>query len=141
TSMPALNALLAGVDFCLVLGGQLSHVATAGYHMALPDTRMVWVRPAAAAGEGHFPKARKISGEPRGLLDGWRRDGAAASSRWTDEEMRMWRTRLKQERQMGLPEPKVHGVDGESAEGLFEAVRKALPRESIVVTDSGLHQV
>jgi acetolactate synthase-1/2/3 large subunit len=42
---------------------------------------------------------------------------------------------------MGIPEPRVHGVGGENAEGLFDALRKALPRESMVVTDSGLHQV
>src|SRR4029077_19007409 len=132
---------LAGVDLCLVLGGQLSHVATAGYRMALPDQHMIWVRPAVGVGEGHFSRGRVIAGEPRDLLEAWRRQGVAAASKWTDADMRSWRDRLTRTRHMALPEPRVQGVEGETAEAFFAAVGSALPRDAIVVTDSGLHQV
>jgi acetolactate synthase-1/2/3 large subunit len=141
TSVSALNEFLAHVDCCLVLGGQLSHVATAGYTIKLPDQHMIWVRQAAGGGEGHFPKARKITAEPRDLVEAWRREGAVLASQWTEDQMRDWNARLKRERRMTLPEPRVHGVRGNAPEGFFEEFGKAVPREAIVITDSGLHQV
>lgn len=141
TSVSALNEFLANVDCCLVLGGQLSHVATAGYGLKLPDQHMIWVRPAAGSGEGHFPKARKIAAEPRDLMEAWRREGAAPASKWTDDQMQDWQARLKRERRMALPEPRVHGVEGNTPEGFFDGFKKAVPRDAIVITDSGLHQV
>ena len=141
TSVSALNEFLATVDCCLVLGGQLSHVATAGYALNLPDQHMIWVRPAAGGGERYFPKARKIEGEPRDLVEAWRREGAAPASKWTDEQMRDWHARLTRERRMALPEPRVHGVEGNTPEGFFDGFGKAVPRDAIVITDSGLHQV
>lgn len=144
TSLPTLNAFLSNVDLCLVLGGHLSHVATAGYEMAFPERHMIWVRPAAGGeggGEAHFPRARKVSGDPQDLLLAWRSDGVAAASRWTEDDLRRWRSRLRNEHHMAYPEPKVRGVPGGSPEQLFAGLAAALPREAIVVTDSGLHQV
>jgi acetolactate synthase-1/2/3 large subunit len=141
TSLPVLNEFLKGVDFCLVLGGQLSHVATAGYEMTLPEDRMTWVRPGPGIGEGYYGRARRVSGEPGELLDAWRRVGSPPGSRWTAEEMRGWRGRLAQERMMTLPEPKVRSGGSDTAQEFFAGLREGLPRETMLVTDSGLHQV
>lgn len=146
TSLTTLNAFLAETDVLLVLGSQLSHVATAGYELALPERRMVWVRGAPGAGEGHYLGAQKVMGEPQDLLEAWRREGgergtAGSKSTWTETRIQEWRARLAGERAMALPEPKVRGVPGGSADGLFAGLRQALPRDAIVVTDSGMHQV
>jgi acetolactate synthase-1/2/3 large subunit len=144
TPLAVLNEFLETVDFCLVLGGQLSHVATAGYELKLLEARMTWVRPGPGVGEGNYGRARSVTGEPRDLLDQWRRTGGAPKSRWSAEDLRTWRSRLAREREMALPEPKIQGAGGEgggdSAEAFFSGLRRGLPRESIMVTDSGLHQ-
>ena len=146
TSLATLNAFLGETDALLVLGSQLSHVATAGYELALPERHMVWVRAAPGAGEGHYLGAQKVTGEPQDLLEAWRREAAgggagAWQSTWTETRIQEWRARLAGERVMALPEPKVRGVPGGSAEGLFTGLRQSLPRNAIVVTDSGMHQV
>jgi len=143
TSLTTLNEFLGNVDLVLVLGGHLSHVATAGHQMAFPQDRMICVRPAPGGGpgEGHYPDARKVQGDPRELLEAWRGDGASSQSQWTESAMQEWRARLRTEHVMSLPEPKVYGVPGGNAEGLFAGLRQALPRNAIVVTDSGMHQV
>jgi len=141
TSLSTLNAFLAQVDALLVLGGQLSHVATAGYEMALPE-RMLWVRAAPGAGDRHFPGAHRVTGEPQDLIEAWRGDGSGTwGSAWTEPLMQEWRTRVAGERSMALPEPKVRGVPGSSAQGLLAGFQQALPRNAMVVTDSGMHQV
>lgn len=101
--------------------------------------------PRPRSGGGIYTRARSIIGEPHDLLDLWRRAGAAPQSRWSEEEMRTWRSRLAREREMPLPEPKIQGAGGgeggDSVQAFFSSLRRGLPRESIMVTDSGLHQV
>src|SRR6185436_2486139 len=59
-------------------------------------------------------------------------------SHWTDVELQDWRGRMRTSRPPDLPEPV---VAGDSARVFFEALRDALPRDAIVVTDSGMHQI
>ncbi len=40
-----------------------------------------------------------------------------------------------------MPEPRFADIPGGTPEAFFRALRRALPRDAIVVTDSGLHQV
>jgi acetolactate synthase-1/2/3 large subunit len=143
TSLSTLNEFLGQTDALVVLGSQLSHVATAGYELAIPEQRMTWVRAAPGAGEGHYLGARQVTGDPQDLLEAWRRDesGGPWRSQWTEAALQEWRTRLAGERVMALPEPKVRGVSGGSSAALFAGFRQALPRNAIVVTDSGMHQV
>ena len=141
TTLSVLNEFLRDVDFCLVLGSQLSHVATAGYELELPEDRVTWVRPGPGVGDGYYTRARRITGEPGALVEAWRRAGSAPGSRWTDDEIQRWRNRLAGERTMALPEPEVRAGGGDTAQAFFASLRQGLPRESILVTDSGLHQV
>ena len=53
----------------------------------------------------------------------------------------MWRERLRAAAPGLLPEPAIHGVEGGTPAAFFGALRRALPRDGVVVTDSGLHQV
>lgn len=136
-ALATLNEFFGTVDLCVVLGSQLSHVATAGFELALPDASMIWISPSEPTG-GHYPKARRVSGDPAALLDAWRRlESAPGASEWTAATLDGWRART---RDLSLPEPRIQGVPGASAEGFFGALRRALPRDGVVVTDSGLHQ-
>ncbi|HXD37939.1 MAG TPA: thiamine pyrophosphate-dependent enzyme, partial [Rhodanobacter sp.] len=56
------------------------------------------------------------------------------------EEIAQWRTRCLAEGQRHRVEPRVHGVPSGQPQAFFEALRRALPRHSCLVTDSGQHQ-
>jgi acetolactate synthase-1/2/3 large subunit len=59
-------------------------------------------------------------------------------SAWLPAELTAWKKRLR----TGIdePEPVVHGARPSTAAAFFSALREALPRDGIVVADSGLHQ-
>lgn len=137
TALATLNEFFGTVDLCVVLGSHLSHVATAGFELALPEASMIWVSAAAPSG-GHYPRARRVTGDPAALVDAWLTfGGAPGASEWTASGLDRWRAKT---RTMSLPEPRIHGVPGASAERFFDALRRSFPRDGIVVTDSGLHQ-
>jgi acetolactate synthase-1/2/3 large subunit len=59
---------------------------------------------------------------------------------WSRVEIGEWKKRLRVIRSTGVLEPVVHGVTPANAASFFAALRRVLPRNAIVVTDSGLHQ-
>jgi acetolactate synthase-1/2/3 large subunit len=60
---------------------------------------------------------------------------------WDFAELARFRDEICTETLRSLTEPKVNGVAPPTPAGFFSALRKALPAESCLVTDSGLHQV
>jgi thiamine pyrophosphate-dependent acetolactate synthase large subunit-like protein len=65
--------------------------------------------------------------------------GRAVSS-WTEEQVDAWKRRAY-ERYSAKWEPKVRGLEPPTIEEFFAALRRAMPDESCLVLDSGLHQM
>ncbi|MBE0558855.1 MAG: hypothetical protein IH628_16630 [Proteobacteria bacterium] len=59
---------------------------------------------------------------------------------WTAGEIDAYRKRLRVVPERAVPEPTFHGVAPPDAASLMATLRRVLPRNGIVVTDSGLHQ-
>ncbi len=57
---------------------------------------------------------------------------------WSDEEAARWKQRGRQGSWIDAPEPLLMG---EKPERFFQALRNVLPRDGILVSDSGLHQM
>ena len=138
TPFPLIQEVVAAADLVVVLGTRLSHVATAGFRLSLIPERVVCV---SDTGEAlpHGYSARAIAtSAPREFLN---RVAAAASrfaSTWSEPEVAQWRQRFAAEQPSDPPEPI---VDGGTPAAFFASMRASLPRDAILVTDSGLHQV
>jgi acetolactate synthase-1/2/3 large subunit len=140
--LPALNALLREADLVLALGAKLSSAGTSLFQVDIPRDRLVHVDAGdAVAGATYGARLALVAPvEPvlRALLD-----ALAATSRhsdWSDGEVAARRVALRAGTGEGLAEPAFSGVTPGTAEAFFAALRRTLPRDGIVVSDSGLHQ-
>lgn len=138
------NAALAAADLILVLGCKLGHNGTAGFRIHFPPEKTVHVDACAevlgANDEASVALQADVATVLSVLLDK-RAEFETSDRAWTDAELEKWRTSQSAEWGEALAEPKFSTVPGGTAKNLFEALRRILPRDAIVVTDSGLHQV
>jgi acetolactate synthase-1/2/3 large subunit len=134
-SVDELNRLLAAADLVLVLGAKLGHNGTAGFRLRLPLDRTVQVDTAAEVLGANYGVVASVAIPVERFLE-------AASGLelvgggWPAAEVAGWRERLSA--RGGKPEPR---VGGRSAAEFFRELRAALPRDAVVTTDSGLHQI
>jgi acetolactate synthase-1/2/3 large subunit len=134
-----LNEAIAAADLVLALGCKFTHNGSGGFRLVLPAERLVHVDASAEVAGVNYPAGLVAVADVPELLaalagDQWSR------SEWTREEVAGFRARGAEANGRGRVEPRVHGGSPGTAEALFRAVRGALPRETILVTDSGLHQ-
>lgn len=140
----ALNDLLDRSDLVLVLGAKLSQNGSHGFRLRLDPRRTVRVDADADALQANYPASVAIRGPIPEVLAGLERSLGAAeaiSSGWTDEELEGWRRRV------AAPPDRMAGragiADGSPRDlpGFVRLLRRVLPRDGIVVTDSGRHQM
>lgn len=137
----AANALFRDADLLLVLGCKLGASGTAGFRLHLPQERLVRVDASPGALQANYPASLGILADAGVFLASVTpaarrlRQGGSA---WLPAELTAWKKRLR----TGIdePEPVVHGVRPSTPAAFFSALREALPRDGIVVADSGLHQ-
>lgn len=132
----AVNALIAGADLVLVLGARLGHNGTAGHTIAFPQDRTLHVDTDAAVLGRVCPPEACACLPVEQFLAGGELAGVSGGD-WTSDEIVAARRAIG-ESTPNAAEPR---ISGESPRRFFEALRGALPRDAIVVTDSGLHQV
>lgn len=143
--MDELNSMVASCDFILALGCKFSHNGTGGFALALPEDRLVNVNADAEALESGYPAAITLRASAEtvvGSLLGQNREAPSrddAGRGWHPDAIAQWRQRFEQSI-MVTAEPRVQGTAESTAESFFHALREALPRDGIMVTDSGLHQ-
>jgi len=140
--LDGLNALLADADAVLVLGCKLGAASSGDFRLALPGDRTVRVDTSRAVLDAGAPAAIEVLGAVEAFVPALaRRLGPAhAGAGWPPAEVADWRARLARGAVGRLPEVAVPGLDRPTAQALFGALRRALPREAMVVTDSGQHQ-
>ena len=134
-----LNELIASSDLVLALGVKFSHNGALGFELRLPEDRLVHVDASAGSLGANYPARLAI----RADLAGWMQRlvaGCGADRRgpgWETGELERWRVRLDQSSVFAV-EPRVAGAEPAH---FFAALRKALPPETCLVTDSGLHEM
>lgn len=135
-----LNGLLEECDLVLALGCKLSHNGTAGFNIRLSSEKLVHVNTDAEALGPNYPASLAVHGSVDEALRVISNSSGVGPSAWTDAVLARWKSRIG----AAAPtrrEPAFRGVDDRTPQAFFEALRAALPREGIVVTDAGLHQV
>jgi acetolactate synthase-1/2/3 large subunit len=134
-----LNALLAAADAVLALGCKFTHNGTGGFTLAPPADRLIAINTdPAAATDGTRRRFAVVAPASRFLADLLRERESATE--WTPAEVASWRARVGQPTLSDAPEPVIHASPRRSPAEFFAMVRELLPRDAIVVTDSGRHQ-
>ena len=140
-----LNEMIRKSDCIMVLGCKLTHPGTGNFQLELPPDRLIHVDASREVLGANYPARLAIHGSVedvlRRLLRTVRRSADSLEEGWKPDEIEGWKKRFR-----GIPagtvvlEPVVQGVSPATAGAFFAALRRALPRDGIVVTDSGLHQ-
>lgn len=138
-SVTAVNELLAGADLILVLGAKLGHNGTAGFALRIPAAPLVHVDASAEVLGANYPAALSVVARAGEVLQSLLEFNPGPSA-WSPEEIAVWRSRVRTPDAPPL-EPRVAGSLSRDAAGFFTGLRRALPRDAILVLDSGLHQL
>ena len=136
------NELIGQADLVLALGCKFSHNGTAGFGLRIAEAVLVHVDASPEVLEANYPASMAIEADVPALLQsvlerlparratGRRRMGMSIAST---------RRSAILERRAG-PEPEVYGEGWGAPAVFFDGLRAALPRNAILVTDSGRHQ-
>ena len=142
-SSDTLNALAESADLILALGVKFSHNGALGFRLRLPADRLVHVDASPEVlGANYDASLSVVADVPsvlRELLTAHGSAGSPAPSNWTREEVSRWRLRAYEGTTRA--EPRFASLLRPTAAGFFESLRRAMPPESILVLDSGLHQM
>jgi acetolactate synthase-1/2/3 large subunit len=140
SSLDAVNELCGTADLILALGCKFSHNGTAGFGLRLTSKKLVHVDASAPVLEANYPASLAVSGDVGAVLKAMLHDPPERAA-WNSEEVAHWRDKIRTARPPELPEPRIADVERGSPVELFAALRRALPRDAVLATDSGLHQI
>ena len=137
TSFDRIQEVVSSADLVVVLGTKLSHITTAGFRLKLAPERVACIAATGNALPHGYVAGILAAATPAQFAE---RLAAAAQTKstWSADQVTELRQRFSMHRPADPPEPLVDGAD---AAAFFTALRAALPRQAILVTDSGLHQV
>jgi acetolactate synthase-1/2/3 large subunit len=140
--LDAVNELLASSDLILAIGCKLGHNGSAGFQLHLPEQALVRVDRSPEVLSANYPASLTLRADAATVLDllvaG---SGTGRKPRgWSDEELASYRERIRTP-DPSAADPAIAGAENGRASGFFSWLRSGLPEQTILVTDSGLHQV
>jgi acetolactate synthase-1/2/3 large subunit len=138
-----LNEMIRQSDCVIAFGSKLTSAGTGGYLLELPQDRLIRVEGSEEVLQANYPARIPIPGSAETVLERWipiLKDGGTPRSGWTREEIAKYKELLRRVPKNAVPEPTVHGVSPTTAGAFMAALRRTLPRDGILVADSGLHQ-
>lgn len=133
------NELFEACDLVVAMSCKLGHNSSGGFELRLPADRFVHVDASSEVVGVNYPASLQVVADVGDVL-AHLLSSDLHSSGWVESDLRQWRARLLDRSDIGA-EPTVAGTVGGSASGFFECLRRVLPRDGILVLDSGLHQV
>jgi acetolactate synthase-1/2/3 large subunit len=139
-----LNELVASADAVLAIGCKFSHNGSRGFALEIAPEKLIHVDAAAHVLGANYPARIAVHAEAGAFIDALlARLGATAETKrgFAPDALRRIRERAREETIGDMVEPSIHGVASKKPADFFAALRAALPRESVLVTDSGLHQM
>jgi acetolactate synthase-1/2/3 large subunit len=139
--LDAVNELFARSDLILAVGCKLGHNGSAGFRLRLPEAALVRVDRSGEVLSANYPASLTIRSDAATVLELLAASGTDPNQRgWRDGELGDYRKRIRSS-DPSAADPAVTGSENGRASGFFSWLRRALPRETTLVTDSGLHQV
>ncbi|HZR58786.1 MAG TPA: thiamine pyrophosphate-binding protein [Terriglobales bacterium] len=141
-ALHALNSVFERSDLILAIGCKFSQNGTHGFQLRIPESKLIHVDASTEVLNANYPARLAIHSNAGIFLDqllGSLTAVALPHSEWTAEELSAYKKSGAD--YANEPEPKVNGVNPSTPAGFFTALRKAMPPDACLVTDSGLHQV
>lgn len=139
-----LNALIDSCDVVLAIGCKFSHNGSRGFRLRIAPEKLIHVDASSQVLEANYPARLAIRADSRAFVIALLASLDAAGVRpegFGADEVTTWLQRGRAESEYEIVEPRIHGVRSGTAQEFFLALRRAMPRASCLVTDSGLHQV
>lgn len=139
----ALNALLDTCDVVLAIGCKFSHNGSRGFRLQIAPDKLIHVDASAHVLGANYPASLTIRADATRFITAVleQLDATHVADGFSDADLAPWRQRgLAELRDAAGLEPHIHGTDTRDMAGFFTTLRKLLPRESHLVTDSGRHQ-
>ena len=135
SAMRAVNALLGEADRIIVLGAKLGHNGSAGFGLALPPEKLIRIDTCARSLEAVYPASQSLRMDVGDFLSHPDAQSCPPSN-WAASEIAAHRSAIRTP--SALAEPRIaHAIPTE----FYAALRRALPAETCLVTDTGMHQV
>jgi acetolactate synthase I/II/III large subunit len=138
-----LNELIAVSDLVLAIGCKLSHNGTAGFKLKLPQEKLIHVDADPGVPGVNYPTSLSICADAPSFLSSLNRvvTQSRPQSGWTSDDIAQWRSRYLEELRRPRPHfPRAVECNPPEIAHLYEVLRRVLPRDCTIVTDSGLHQ-
>jgi acetolactate synthase-1/2/3 large subunit len=138
----SLNSLLERSDLIVAVGCKFSQNGTYGFHLRIAPEKLIHVDASREVLNANYPAKLAIHADAPAFMTALLQSAEALKSRnseWNPDELAGYREAGAQ--YGNEPEPRIYGVDPATPAGFFAMLRKILPADSCVVTDSGLHQV
>ena len=139
------NDLIARADLVLALGCKFTHNGSAGFHLKLPQEKLVHVDAGKEVLGANYPGKLLIQADisdfaSRLLLQVDRFSNRPG--RWEPGEIERQKTRFQSVIDESVGQmPKPSGIGDINISAFFSLFRDILPDNACVVTDSGLHQI
>lgn len=132
-----INALFDRSDLILAIGCKLGHNGSVGFSLRLPRDRFVHVDADPGVLGANYETWLPVCARAEDVVPALTR---SRPSQWTPEEIASTR-RIVREVVTNQVEPTIQAQRAARPVEFFEWLKALLPRDAIVVTDSGLHQI
>ena len=139
SSIRSMNSLFEQSDLILAIGCKFSANGTFGFKLKLAPEKLIHVDACAEVLNANYPARIALHSDASAFLHAVLHHAAAFQTRRSD-----WNPAALEICRQGYAnpvEPAVHGCDPATPAGFFDALRKAMPPNACLVTDSGMHQV
>lgn len=139
-----LNSLLDSCDLILALGCKFSHNSTGGFELKIPSEKLIHIDASPEVLEANYPAKLSIVAEVNVFLNALLNSRGQLEKRkneWRREEKERWKSELKKTKQQNVIEPKLKHAHKSDLSTFFKILRQSMPPDSILVTDSGMHQM
>jgi acetolactate synthase-1/2/3 large subunit len=128
----ALNVLISQCDLVLALGCKFTQNGALGFRLEAPEGKLIHVDAGPHVLNANYPASRAIRADVAAFLE-------ALGNRLHDPSPPSAAAAI------GTPRTATRHLEplvgGSTAEAFFQSLRRALPRDARLVTDTGLHQV
>ncbi len=138
----AVNALIERSDLLIALGCKFSHNGSAGYNLRIPQGKLLHVDTSEEVLGANYPARLAIQATVESFVAGLLSGSYDFGTEWQAQDIAEWKKRFTAELRKQIPPlPVITGFDEEGLSVFFSELRKQLPRNACMITDSGLHQV
>lgn len=140
-AVETLNELVAACDVVLAVGFKFSHNGSRGFRLRIPADKLIHVDASGEVLGANYPAHVSMRADAGVFLaELSQRLGDGSCKGFGNAGMEQLRARARAEALAAVIEPRIHGVASGSAAEFFASLRTAMPRDGVLVTDSGIHQ-